>query len=286
MQSRRWLEQGEGDVGTVNPRVAQQHPGEIHSAGIGASNAQPAAMTPASTLQIRRRRVLNRVNLAPDPAITTEPVIQVYGARCLGWRGYFSLHTWIAVKPAAAKHYTVYEVTPEALQRRGSAVCSRKRVPDAYWYGAVPVLLSDKRGDEVGPLIERIAKAAAEYRYAKKYVMFPGPNSNTFIAHLARVVPELELELPCNAIGKDYLGLRPAGRPASGTGFQFSLFGLLGLLVSRVEGIEVNVLGMSFGVNPFALCLKLPLIGHLGAKRVLWVDENAAAVPEVTEAAD
>lgn len=240
----------------------------------------------ALSMRERRQNLLNRVNLAPSPARTTEPVLQVYGARCRGWRGFFSLHTWIAVKPAGAKAYTVYEVTPEALMRRGCCVSIRKRVPDAYWYGAAPELLADKRGDNVGPLIERIRDAAQEYRYAGKYLMWPGPNSNTFIAHLARVVPELELELPCHAIGKDYLGLKSVGRPASGSGFQFSLFGLLGILVSRVEGIELNVLGLSCGFNPFAACVKLPFFGHIRASR-LGADETPAAVPAgATEAAD
>src|SRR3977135_3021181 len=99
-----------------------------------------------SAINIRRYRHLSRnpVSLAPDPAITTEPVIQVYGARCMGWRSYLSLHTWIAVKPAAAKTFTLYEVTPEALARRGCCVATHKRRPDAYWYGAVPQLLADK----------------------------------------------------------------------------------------------------------------------------------------------
>lgn len=41
--------------------------------------------------------------LAPDPAATPEAVVQVYGARCSGWLGYFGIHTWIAVKPAGAR---------------------------------------------------------------------------------------------------------------------------------------------------------------------------------------
>ena len=228
--------------------------------------------------------MLDRVKLAPDPAITTEPVIQVYGARCRGWRGYFSLHTWIAVKRADEIKYTVFEVTPEALFRRGCCVSKRKRVPDAYWYGAQPQLLADKRGDDAGPLIDRIFKAAAEYRYAGRYVMFPGPNSNTFIANIARIVPELELELPCHAIGKDYLGFRSVGKPASGSGFQFSLFGLFGILVSRVEGIELNLLGLSCGINPFSLCLKLPLIGHLRAARIVETDAGTTTAPTAATA--
>ena len=37
--------------------------------------------------------------LAPDTATTQEAVVQVYAARAVSWRGVFSVHTWIAVKP-------------------------------------------------------------------------------------------------------------------------------------------------------------------------------------------
>ena len=60
------------------------------------------------------------VGLAPDPATTPEPVIQVYAARAVRWRGYFGVHTWIAVKPRAAPRYTVYEVNGWRLRRTGS----------------------------------------------------------------------------------------------------------------------------------------------------------------------
>jgi len=50
------------------------------------------------------------VGLAPDPANTTEAIVQVYAARAVGWRGVFGVHTWFAVKPAAANAYTVYEI--------------------------------------------------------------------------------------------------------------------------------------------------------------------------------
>ena len=241
-----------------------------------------ALMARATATRDYRRTSRNPVSLAPDPAITPEPVIQVYGARCLRWRGYFSLHTWIAIKPAAARDWKIYEVTPEALLRRGCCVATPKRAPDAFWHGTKPRLLAEKRGDDVGVLIERIGKAIREYRYAGKYVMWPGPNSNTFIAHLARAVPELELELPSIAVGKDYLGHRLIGRAPSGSGFQISLFGLLGILVSHVEGIEFNVLGLSCGINPFNLCVKLPLLGHLGVPRNIGPGAHRHALSEAT----
>ena len=48
--------------------------------------------------------------LTPDPTTNPEPVIQVYAARAVSWRGVFAVHTWIAVKPAGAAHYSRYEV--------------------------------------------------------------------------------------------------------------------------------------------------------------------------------
>ena len=71
------------------------------------------------------------VGLAPDPAATLEAVVQVYGARTLGWKGAFGVHTWIAVKPARARAYTVYEVIGWRLRWSDSVVVTRERSPDA-----------------------------------------------------------------------------------------------------------------------------------------------------------
>jgi hypothetical protein len=46
--------------------------------------------------------------------------------------------------------------------------------------------------------------------------------------------------------------------------------------VSRVEGFEVNVLGLTFGFDPFTLALKLPLIGRLGVLRSMGAENKAA----------
>ena len=36
--------------------------------------------------------------IAPDPARTNEAILQIYGAKAWGWRGWFAIHTWIAAK--------------------------------------------------------------------------------------------------------------------------------------------------------------------------------------------
>jgi len=204
------------------------------------------------------------LGLAPNPASTLEPVIQVYAARTVRWRGYFGVHTWIAAKARGASEFTVYEVNGWRLRRNGTAVMSTNRVPDARWFGAVPELLAELRGDEAAPLIPRIEQAAADYPYADTYRVWPGPNSNTFTAFVLRDVPELRVDLPPTAIGKDYLGAALFARTPSGTGVQLSLFGVLGVLGGVEEGIEINVLGLTFGVDPLQLSLKLPLAGSIG----------------------
>ncbi|WP_350115215.1 DUF3750 domain-containing protein [Nitrosomonas sp.] len=202
------------------------------------------------------------VGLAPDPASTPEAIVQVYGARAFSWRGYFGIHTWIAVKPAAAQSYTIYEVIGWMQRRKLPVVVIYENVPDRRWYGNMPELLLEKRGDGVDVLIEKIDQAARSYPYAKDYTIWPGPNSNTFTAWISRAVPELQLDLPPTAIGKDYLGYRMVSQAPSGSGFQVSIFGLLGVLVSAVEGIELNLLGLSFGVDLDPPALKLPLVGR------------------------
>ncbi len=204
------------------------------------------------------------MGLAPNPASTPEPVVQVYAARTVRWRGYFGVHTWIAAKPRDAREFTVYEVNGWRLRRNGTAVMVTNRAPDSRWFGAAPELLAELRGDAAAPLIARIERAAADYPYASTYRVWPGPNSNTFTAFVLRDVPELRVDLPATAIGKDYLGTALFAKTPSGTGVQFSVFGLFGLLAGVEEGVEINVLGLTFGVDPLQLALKLPLAGSVG----------------------
>jgi len=202
--------------------------------------------------------------LAPDPAATPEAVVQVYSARAVSWRGWFGVHTWIAVKPANATEFTVHEVMGWRLKRTGSALVARHRAADGYWYGNKPELLGDIRGPGVDEIIQRIETAVAEYPYPDRYHIWPGPNSNTFVAFVLRKVPELRVDLPPTAIGKDYLGWKSVGKTPSGTGGQASLFGVVGVAAGLEEGVEVNLLGLNFGVDPKSLSIKLPIVGRLG----------------------
>ena len=215
-------------------------------------------------------------SLADDPAVGNEAVVQVWGARTLGIKGLFGVHTWIAVKPSGVPEYTVYEVIGWRLRWTDTALVARTRAPDR-WFGSAGELYAEKRGAGVDELIKRVAKLASEYPYAKEYTLWPGPNSNTFVAWVTRQIPELQADLPATAIGKDYLGGRVVGAAPSGRGFQFSLAGVLGFSASGVEGLELNLLSLNFGVGPGGL--KLPLVGRIGSPKI---DTALGVEPQVS----
>jgi len=203
---------------------------------------------------------------AVDAATHDGAVIQVYSARSARWRGAFGVHTWVAVKASDAVEYTRIEVIGYALRWGGEIVRIRPGRPDSYWYGSRPHLLRTITGGaDVDKLIDRLFIAAEQYPYADEYNVWPGPNSNTFVAWLARAVPELQLDLPPTAIGKDYL--RPwqfVSRAPSGLGVLFSLKGFAGLMLSIEEGIELNLAGLTLGLDLYPPALKLPGIGRVG----------------------
>jgi hypothetical protein len=143
--------------------------------------------------------------VAPHPAEHLEAVVQVYGADVWGVRGRFAIHTWIVTKAPGASEYRKYQVIGWR-QRRGLPVVSiSEGNPDGDWFGSSPVLLLDRRGPAAEPLIEAVHAAALSYPFADEYVMWPGPNSNSFTAWVGLKVPELGLELPAKAIGKSWM---------------------------------------------------------------------------------
>jgi hypothetical protein len=203
-------------------------------------------------------------HLAPDPATTPEAIVQIYAARTFKWRGMFAVHMWIAVKPAHAMHYRTYQVIGWRVLRGLPAVLIMEDIPDRYWFNSRPWILLELRGDAAAAAIPQIDKLAQEYPYPHEYHLWPGPNSNTFISYIVRRVPQLQTVLPSNALGKDFL---PQGiafvKAPSGTGYQLSVYGLFGFTVAKQEGLEINILGMVFGINPFIPAVELPGIGRL-----------------------
>lgn len=202
--------------------------------------------------------------LSPAPRETREAVVQVFAAPAFNWRGTFGVHTWIALKPEGADAYTRYEVLGWGVSRGRDAIRAGNGNPDTLWFDRVPDVLVDLRGARAEAAIDEIEAAVADYPFNGRYTIWPGPNSNSFTAYVARRSPSLGLDLPANAIGKDYLAEGYLAPAPSNTGWQISLNGLLGVTLALEEGIEVNLLGLGAGVDFSPPALRLPGIGRFG----------------------
>jgi hypothetical protein len=199
-------------------------------------------------------------HVLPEARHVPTAVVHVLAGRTGRWKGIFAHHTWVVVKSKEAVRYTRYEVVGWGRPVRTDAYAA-----DGRWFGDTPRIIATLEGEAAERAIPRIREAVASYPYAAagSYVIWPGPNSNTFVAHVVRAVPELAPGLLPTALGKDFSGPVFAGLTPSGTGLQLSLAGVLGLSVGWVEGIEVNLLGLVAGLDLARPALKLPGWGRI-----------------------
>lgn len=199
--------------------------------------------------------------LLPPATADKEARVIVFTGTTGAWKGIFSVHSWIVFKGSNARHWTRYDVVGW-----GNPVRTNNWPPDGRWFGNAPVAIADISGAEAEKLIPRIEEAVADYRYAKAgdYRIWPGPNSNSFVAAVLRAVPELGVALPPNAVGRDYRNGFYAGLTDSRTGIEINLNGLAGLKLGWVEGLEVNLLGLVAGLDVKHPGVKLPGFGRVG----------------------
>lgn len=204
--------------------------------------------------------------ILPPAARVEDAVVHVLAGRTGRWKGIFAHHSWIVIKPKGASRYTRFDVVGWGRPLRIDGYAA-----DGRWFGDTPVILATLRGATAEAAIPRIRAAVNAYPHADmgSYGVWPGPNSNTFVAYVARAVPELAAGLLPTAIGKDYaswpgvVALTP-----SRTGVQVSLLGLVGASVGWVEGIEVNLLGLVAGIDVRRPALKVPGWGRIGVSPV------------------
>lgn len=201
-------------------------------------------------------------HLLPAARAKPEALVHVYAARTGRWKGIFAHHSWIVVKERGASSYTRYDKVAW-----GRPVKIDGWAPDARWYGHRPYLVGSVEGAAAEALIPKVRAAVARYPYNRSgaYSVWPGPNSNSFVAYVLAAIPEAGITLPPTAIGKDWrIDSRIFGLSSSGTGVQLSFGGLIGITVGWVEGVEVNVLGLVTGIDLRRPALKLPGFGRIG----------------------
>ena len=199
---------------------------------------------------------------ALPPARQFEPArVVVFTGTTGAWKGVFSVHSWIVLKRAGAKDWTRYDVVGWGMPVRTNGWPA-----DGRWYGNRPVAIADVSGPDAEAMIPKIEAAVRNYSYAQAgdYRIWPGPNSNSFIATVLRAVPELGTQLPPNAVGRDFRDRVYVGLTDSSTGVEVNLYGYAGFKLAWAEGIEFNLLGLVAGLDLRHPALKLPGFGRIG----------------------
>ncbi|MDP3898152.1 MAG: DUF3750 domain-containing protein [Mesorhizobium sp.] len=197
----------------------------------------------------------------PAPDADAEAAVYVMAARVGGLKGAFSLHSWIVTKQAGASSYDRYDKVGW-----GAPVRRNSRPADGRWYSNLPFVVHAVRGAAAAALIPRVEQAIAAYPYANHgdYQVWPGPNSNSFVAHVVRAVPELGAVMPPNAAGRDFAGGIGSVGWSSATGdVHATLHGLIGFSAGLTAGLEMHFLGLVAGVDFARPALKIPAYGRV-----------------------
>ncbi|MEZ5788585.1 MAG: DUF3750 domain-containing protein [Xanthobacteraceae bacterium] len=223
----------------------------------------------------RRWRDADWSSIGSLPPANAHPQARVLilSGRTGGLKGVVSVHSWIVLKARDARSWSRYDVVGWGMPLR-----LNNWAPDGRWFGNRPEVVADLSGDAAEALIPAIMAAIRSYPYrnARDYRLWPGPNSNTFVATVLRAVPELGATLPPNAVGRDFRALPYLGLTDSSTGIEANLWGVFGIKLAWVEGVEINLLGLVAGLDLRRPGVKLPGFGLVALDELLPASVAAA----------
>jgi hypothetical protein len=224
----------------------------LASLGVRAASSQPGSWRAADW---------SSSGLLPAAQDDRRSAVYVMAARTGGLKGALAVHSWIVTKRENGR-YDRYDKVGW-----GSPIRVNSYPADGRWYSNNPEILLALHGDDAARMIPRIEQAVADYPHSTRgdYTIWPGPNSNSFVAHVLRTVPELGISLPPEAVGRDY---RPFGDfitvSADWRDLELSLGGYAGLAIGARHGFEVRIAGLVFGIDVMRPALKLPGFGRIG----------------------
>jgi hypothetical protein len=201
-------------------------------------------------------------HILPEAEDDQDAAIYIFSATTGGMKGAVASHSWIVTKGQGDTTYNRYDKVGW-----GSPIRRNGYPADARWYSNTPHLVTSVKGEDATRLISKVEQAIQSYPYSTPgaYRIWPGPNSNTFVAHVLRSVPELDAVLPPNAVGRDYL---PEGKlfsvDADGMDMHATLYGLLGVSAGVRSGLEVHFMGLVAGIDVMRPAVKIPALGRFG----------------------
>jgi hypothetical protein len=162
-------------------------------------------------------------------------------------------HPWFACRRAGETEWQLYEV--------GGGGSQSDPINNSPYVD--PILHGVWRGDEAERGIACLEREAPKWIGELRYRFYPGPNSNTFGDVMLRKCG-LHASLPSTSVGKDWRGAFGITGTTEGTGFQIET-PILGLRLGLKEGIEVHIIGLSFGIDFWPPAIIIPLgSGRIG----------------------
>ncbi|GHD06256.1 DUF3750 domain-containing protein [Tianweitania populi] len=192
-----------------------------------------------------------------------DAAVYVMAARLGGLKGAISVHSWIVTKEKGAPRYNRYDVVGW-----GNPVRRNGYPADGRWYSNEPVIMHAVTGRQAEALIPRVEAAVNAYPYSRAgdYVVWPGPNSNSFVAWVLRQVPEIGARMPPNATGRDYApGFFDIAWSPKTRDLHVTLGGFVGLAVGATSGFELHFLGVVAGIDVTEPAIKIPAFGRVDA---------------------
>jgi hypothetical protein len=195
-------------------------------------------------------------------AMPDEPVVQLRCSTVPDPLRLLVVHYWFAVFDPETERWHRWEVWQQANAGGTSWGHVHKDLmnADANTGGGPMQVRAEWHGPEARALAQAVARSP-EYPDRGRYLAWPGPNSNTYVAWVLRRAG-VAADLEPRGIGKDYLGLAGIAISTTGTGVQAES-SLLGLKVGLRDGMELHFLYFTFGLDAWRPAVKTPF-GRLG----------------------
>ncbi len=141
---------------------------------------------------------------------------QIYFFSCPAWKpAHFAIHPWIVtVKNGTTTRWEVIHYKHPEKEKFGyvhknliinsTQGIKKHKWSSEYWDSTLLASFSGNEKSTARQVIDFIEQMTPFYPYQENYYLFPGPNSNTYVAWILRKFPELDIKLPWNAFGKNF----------------------------------------------------------------------------------
>lgn len=175
------------------------------------------------------------------------------------WYSQFATHCWIELHQQGAEEWLRIEANTDPRAEKIHPSIANHNVRWGRDVEVIAVFLLDEAKAQIPLLIEAAEHHAKDFHYRA----YPGPNSNTYVARILDDIPGMDVELPHNAVGKDYTTTIHAGLTNSRDGLHLDI-PFLGASLGYQQGAEIHLIGLTAGIGLWPPALKIPFLPRIG----------------------